>query len=69
MDIGTKLINQYFGYLKANGIGGVQISTMTEGAKDFFVKMGFIELFKTKLSCLKFYLGRDIFRYSLGRKL
>ena len=68
MDIGTKLLDHYLNYLKAGGIGGVQVSTMTEGAKDFFIKTGFIELFKAKRSYLEFYFGKDIFAYILGKE-
>lgn len=67
MNVGTKMIDHYLGYLKANEIGGVQVSTMTEGAKDFFVKMGFIELFKNRPGYLEAYYSKDIFAYILGR--
>lgn len=69
MSIGRKLIECYIEYLKKNGIHGVHVSTMTESAKEFFNKSGFVELFKTKHSYLQAMLSRDIIVYKLGRNL
>ncbi|MCX5710251.1 MAG: GNAT family N-acetyltransferase [Candidatus Omnitrophica bacterium] len=57
-DIGTGLIAAYLDYLKNEGIRGVSLATMSEGASKFFEKQGFILLYAGKRSYFKFILHK-----------
>jgi GNAT superfamily N-acetyltransferase len=69
LHIGSKLIRHFLNYLSDNNIPGVQCSTMSEKAKDFFVKTGFQLLFETERSFWKHYAGMSLSYYILGKKL
>lgn len=67
--IGEKLIETYLNFLKEEGVHGIHCGTFSEGAKDFFLKMGFTVLFQSKRTYLKSYLGKEINFYVFGREL
>lgn len=67
--VGRKLVETYLEYLKAEGVKGVHLSTMSEGAKAFFEKLGFRSLFTTQRSFLRYYFQKDIPVYILGKKV
>lgn len=66
--IGERLIKTFEAYLKDQRVGGVHFGTFSEGAKDFFIKMGFTILFQSKRSYLKPYLGKEINFYVFGKQ-
>ncbi len=68
-EIGTQLINHYLGFLKKEGIRGVHFGTMSEKAREFFIKMGFTLLFEIKWSWLRYYFNKDIKHYVFGKTL
>jgi len=65
---GERLIKAFEAYLKEQRVGGVHFATFSEGAKDFFIKMGFTIIFQGKRSYLKPYLGREINLYIFGKQ-
>lgn len=69
LHIGSKLIAHFFNYLSDDNIPGVHCSTMSENAKNFFVRMGFKILFETKRTFWKHYAGESLTYYVLGKKL
>lgn len=67
--IGTGLVERNLSFLRGKGIRGVHIGTMSEQAKDFFVKFGFEVLSRSRRGYLKYILGYDTPYYVLGKKL
>lgn len=67
--IGEKLIETYLNFLKGEGVRGVHFGTVSEGAKNFFLKTGFTVLFQSTRTYLKPYLGKEINFYVFGREL
>lgn len=66
---GEALIKHFTCFLKENNISGVHLGTMSEKAKDFFQKNGFMVLFQGHRSYLKYYLKSLTPYYILGRQL
>jgi GNAT superfamily N-acetyltransferase len=69
LDIGTKLISAYLGYLKIEGVPGAHLATMSEGAAKFFSAQGFVQLYKGKRSYFRHILHRDVPLYIFGKLL
>jgi len=67
--IGSKLIACFLQYLREEGVVGVHLATLSEGARSFFTKNGFVLLFQSKRSYLRPYIGKDIQCYIFGKKL
>jgi len=67
--IGSKLIETYLDFLKKNKSKGVHFGTLSERAKDFYLKMEFVVLHQGIRSYLKPYIGESVNYYVLGRKL
>ncbi len=67
--IGEKLIERYLNYLKEEKAQGIHFGTMSEGAKNFFLKTGFLVLFEGKHSYLEYITKQTLPYYILGRKL
>jgi len=67
--LGEKLVVTYLNFLNEEGVRGLHLGTFSEGARDFFLKMGFTVLFQGKRTYLKPYLGEEINFYVFGRKL
>jgi len=65
---GETLIRAFEAYLKDQRVNGVHFATFSEGAKDFFIKMGFTILFQGRRSYLKPYLGKEIDLYIFGKQ-
>lgn len=68
-NIGKQLIEYYLKFLKEKNVSGVHFGVMSESAKEFFIKLGFNILFRSKLSYLRYYLGKFIPYYILGNLL
>jgi GNAT superfamily N-acetyltransferase len=66
---GGALVDRYLDYLRKNQVSGVHLGTFSETAKNFFVREGFQELFRSKRTYLKPYIGKEINFYVFGRKL
>lgn len=69
LSIGKMLMEHYLSYLKQNLVSGVHCSTISEGAGNFFIKQGFVLLFRKKRTYWERYSGKDSSLYILGRKL
>jgi ribosomal protein S18 acetylase RimI-like enzyme len=67
--VGTQLIQRALQLLREKKIPGVQFSTMTDEAKDFFVRQGFLVLYSSRRSFLRYALGHDTVFHLLGKKL
>ena len=67
--LGEALIGRYLDYLRKHKVSGVHFGTFSEQAKNFFVKMDFQELFRSKRTYLEPYIGKVINFYVFGRKL
>jgi ribosomal protein S18 acetylase RimI-like enzyme len=68
-NIGKQLIEYYLKFLKEKNVSGVHFGVMSESAKEFFMKFNFNILFRSKLSYLRYYLGKFIPYYILGNLL
>ena len=67
--VGAKLIETYLDFLKENKSKGVHFGTLSERAKNFYLRMGFSVLHQGIRSYLKPYIGESVHYYVLGRKL
>jgi GNAT superfamily N-acetyltransferase len=67
--IGGELIQTYLNYLKERNVKGVHFGTMSDSAKEFFLKSGFSLLFNNRRTYMAPYLGRPINVYIFGKKL
>ena len=67
--VGSQLIARALQLLKEKSITGVQFSTMTDEAKDFFVRQGFQVLYSSRRSFLRYALGYDTVFHLVGKRL
>lgn len=67
--IGRKLIEAFAGVLRDKGIAGVQLSTFSDGARQFFEKQGFSVLGKSERSYWHYLLGKNVCVYLMGRQI
>jgi len=68
-EIGTRLINIYLDYLKREGVCGVHLATMSDRAANFFLSVGFTQLYKGRRSYFRNILHRDVPLYIFGKLL
>jgi len=69
MKIGSQLIERALQLLRDKQVSGVQFSTMTDEAKDFFVRQGFQVLCSSRRTFLRYALGHDTAFHLLGKKI
>jgi GNAT superfamily N-acetyltransferase len=69
LKIGSDLLDRLLRYLEEENVSGIQCSTMSEKAKNFFVKKGFQVLFKGERTFWKSYAGNSLPYYVLGKSL
>jgi GNAT superfamily N-acetyltransferase len=67
--VGSRLIETYINFLRGHHVSGVHFGTVSERAKDFFLKNGFQILFKQRRSYLSDYTGKPVMFYIFGKKL
>jgi ribosomal protein S18 acetylase RimI-like enzyme len=67
--VGSQLIARALQLLKEKNVPGVQFSTMTDEAKDFFLRQGFQILYSSRRSFLHYALGHDTAFHLLGKRL
>jgi ribosomal protein S18 acetylase RimI-like enzyme len=67
--IGAKLIVTYLDYLNKEKIKGVHFATLSERAANFYDKLGFVLLDKSRRSYFNNILHKDIICYVYGKKL
>lgn len=67
--IGKRLIEQYCDYLIRHNVKGIHLTTVSENAKGFFQKMGFVVLHKRKISYFEYLRPCFPFRFTMGKKL
>lgn len=67
--VGGALIDRYLEYLRENKVSGVHFGAFSEPARNFFLQHGFQELFKSKRTYFKPYIGKEINFYIFGKKL
>ena len=68
-DIGAKLMAAYLDYLKAEGIPGVHLATMSDRGANFFSQQGFGLLYIGKRSYFRHILHKDVPLCIYGKKL
>lgn len=66
--VGESLMEAFEAYLKSQRVEGVHFGTFSEGAKNFFVKMGYTIIFQGKRSYFKPYLGKEVNFYLFGKQ-
>jgi hypothetical protein len=66
---GSKLIGAYLDHLRAEGISGAHLATMSEKGGQFFKKLNFQLLFKGQRSYFRYFLGRNVPLYIYGMKI
>lgn len=64
--IGSKLINAYLDYLRAQEVKGVHFATMSDKAGQFFSKLNFQLLFHGQRSYFRYFLDKNIPVYIYG---
>ncbi|MCX7705458.1 MAG: GNAT family N-acetyltransferase [bacterium] len=69
MGVGEKLMEHYDDFLRRENIKGIFVTTISERAKKFFQRLGFIILDRRKISYYSHLTDEDFFRYTLGKKL
>ena len=69
LGLGTRLIENYMGFLREAGVKGVALGTASERAKQFFERSGFGLLFDKTRSFMRYQTGHDVQYYIMGRKL
>jgi ribosomal protein S18 acetylase RimI-like enzyme len=69
LKVGSRLIERAMQLLREKGVPGVQFSTMTDEARDFFIRQGFVVLHSSRRSFLRYALGHDTAFHLLGKKL
>ena len=69
LGVGNMLIKHFEKYLQESNISGVHLGTMSESAKEFFIKNSYSVLYKSKRSYLRYQLGVDAPFFILGKKL
>lgn len=67
--VGRELIKRYLDYLRQAKVSGVCFATLSTGARDFFIKNGFQELFHSRRSYLAPYTGEAADFFLIGAKL
>jgi len=67
--VGSRLIDCYLNFLKRNRISGVHFGSISDNAKDFFLKKGFILLHQGRRSYLRYALGQTSNYYIFGKIL
>ncbi len=67
--VGKRLIDHYVNFLKDQGVNGIHFGTISEGAKEFFLKSGFELLHESKRSYLKYRTGKMVPFYIFGKTL
>ena len=67
--LGRKLIERFEQYLLENNIRALHIGTMSERAKNFFIRNSFEVLFSSKRSYMTYRLREKTVFYLLGKKL
>lgn len=65
---GRALIERYLEFLKKENVSGLHFGVMSDGAKNFFIKMGFKVLFEGKRSYLRSYFEKEVPYYIIGKK-
>ena len=69
LDLGSKLMDIYLSYLKAEKIPGVHLATMSDRGANFFSQQGFALLYIGKRSYFRHILHKDVPLYIYGKKL
>jgi len=67
--VGKMLMETYLNLLRRSQVKGVHLSTLSPAARDFFLKMGFDDLYGRRRTFLEPYAGTEVFLYVLGRAL
>lgn len=68
-EIGRKLIERYLSHLREHHVDGVHFGSMSEKAKEFFLRSGFKLLHVSQRSYLKYRTGEIFPFYILGMKM
>ncbi|MFA5038344.1 MAG: GNAT family N-acetyltransferase [Candidatus Omnitrophota bacterium] len=66
---GSRLIRAFLGSLSEKGVPGVRLATVSDGAREFFEKLGFSVLHKGQRSYWQFFLGKKVPAYLMVRQI
>jgi len=66
---GARLMEAYLSYLRQNKVPGVCLATMSEDARLFFQREGFVLIHQGKRSYFEYLLKRDLSIYIFAKKL
>jgi ribosomal protein S18 acetylase RimI-like enzyme len=69
LGIGRNLVGKYLAFLKEEKVSGVHFGTASEGAKIFFIKMGFKLLSTRKRTYLRYKTGKEQIYYVFGKEI
>lgn len=67
--IGSRLVDDFLGYLNKRNIKGVHVVTISKKAKEFFEKVGFNLIYSQRVSVLSYLLRGDILLYILAKEV
>jgi GNAT superfamily N-acetyltransferase len=67
LEIGSRLMTAYLGYLADQKIAGVRLATMSQKAKPFFMNQGFELLHEGHRSYFKYLVNKDVPVYIFGK--
>ena len=67
--MGTILVIHFLEFLKSRGMKGVHFGVLSEGAREFFLKLGFVVLHSGEYTFLKYLSGETLPHYIMGKKI
>ncbi|HOO78648.1 MAG TPA: GNAT family N-acetyltransferase [bacterium] len=67
--LGSRLLRRFLGHLAAAGTPGVHCGTMSESARDFFLRNGFLQLCRKRRPFFDAYAGREVTYFVLAKPL
>ncbi len=67
LHIGQQLLEHYLLFLRQKQVAGVHCTTISNRAKDFFIREGFRVLYQAKRTYWHHYCGEELTYYTLGK--
>jgi GNAT superfamily N-acetyltransferase len=68
-NLGSLLVDYFLDFLRRKNIRGIHFGVISEGAKNFFIKLNFNILFTGEYSFLRHLLGENIPHYIMGKQI
>ncbi|MBU1869541.1 MAG: GNAT family N-acetyltransferase [Candidatus Omnitrophica bacterium] len=67
--LGTRLMDEFFKYLRENNITGVHLCTFSEQGRSFFLKVGFNLLWEIRSTQWRYLINRDVLVSTFAKKI